>query len=572
MDNANTDSTTKSAAVAAALKNAQQPTLLKSETVKSFKSLHTWTGVGAGMALFIAFFAGAITVFHHELYEWDSYTDIAPKEQNIAQAQVLLESALEEEPGAAESLRLYLAGHEGPQNVAYWYERGDDGTFEAHRFRLTDEQRLDTSLDTAHVADFIYRLHYTAGFMPARLGLYALGIICILYGMALFSGVLLFIPNFLKDLMVVRSGGKNVKRFWLDAHNVIGVISLPMHILFAWSSAILAIGVFFLAPFQYLVFDGDLIETVGPELGVVETPEPTGQAASMLSISELISIAEQEVPGFETEQLRFTHFGDENASVALFGPAAKGTLLSGAGVTINAASGEVISRFDPREASAGATFYRGLTTLHFVDFGGYFVKWTFFLLSMLGAFLFYSGNLLFVESRRKRRQEQQPGKAVTMAKLNTGVCIGSIAGIAMALLATRFFAALDNRSDVTEVAYYAVFFLSLAWAIYRPVALGTRDLLNVAALLCCAIPVIDATLIEMPLWRSFVHGHWSIFMVDLIALMFAGLFLRLARAVSKRAQDGPTNSVWSYREEQEDANGLELGEMPGSVVAAVAKQ
>ena len=43
---------------------------MKAATLRRFLSVHTWMGLIAGMALFIAFYAGAITVFSHELNGW----------------------------------------------------------------------------------------------------------------------------------------------------------------------------------------------------------------------------------------------------------------------------------------------------------------------------------------------------------------------------------------------------------------------------------------------------------------------------------------------------------------------
>lgn len=43
---------------------------LKSTTLRTYTTLHTWVGLVAGFALFVAFYAGAITVFHHELQFW----------------------------------------------------------------------------------------------------------------------------------------------------------------------------------------------------------------------------------------------------------------------------------------------------------------------------------------------------------------------------------------------------------------------------------------------------------------------------------------------------------------------
>lgn len=49
------------------------------------------------------------------------------------------------------------------------------------------------------------------------------------------------------------------------------------------------------------------------------------------------------------------------------------------------------------------------------------------MLGIGGALLFYSGNLLWVEVWRKKRQTLQPVSGVFFARLNSGVCIGCMA-------------------------------------------------------------------------------------------------------------------------------------------------
>ncbi|WP_192814316.1 PepSY domain-containing protein, partial [Xanthomonas graminis] len=43
---------------------------MKAATLRQFLSAHSWMGLLAGMALFIAFYVGAINVFTHELDDW----------------------------------------------------------------------------------------------------------------------------------------------------------------------------------------------------------------------------------------------------------------------------------------------------------------------------------------------------------------------------------------------------------------------------------------------------------------------------------------------------------------------
>jgi uncharacterized iron-regulated membrane protein len=518
---------------------------MNKDTQKTFTDVHTWTGLGAGLLLFIAFYAGALTVFHEDIYNWDRWRATDTPQQNYDEAQRLIEMAIASNPTIVDNLRVDLAGHDRSQHLVRSFKRKEGGGFERFEFRLEEEATLDTRLENAHLSSFIYRLHYTAGIPNGmNLGLYLLGFICVLYGLALVSGVIIFLPNFLRDLFIVRKT-RNLKRFWLDTHNVVGILSLPWHILFAWSSALLAIGALMLAPFQFLVFEDDLREVVGAELGFVELPAPSGETATPLPVSQLVASARHAAPDMDPQHLRFQHYGDSKGSVSLSGPIDSDTLISYATVTLNSNTGDVITVTHPETASAGWTFYRGLFTLHFVDFGGYLVRWVFFLLSMAGAYLFYSGNLLWVESRRRRRSAEQQGSTVFLARLNSGVCIGCMAAISACFVGSRLLMEHPSRADLTEVVYYTVFLASVAWALWRPVAAGARELLILAALASLAIPLVDAVVLDMPPWKSLLRGQWTLFWVQVFAILFALGFWQTSRAVKQRAEHGPANSVWS---------------------------
>ena len=96
-----------------------------------------------------------------------------------------------------------------------------------------------------------------------------------------------------------------------------------------------------------------------------------------------------------------------------------------------------------------------------------------------------------------------------------------------------------------ELTYYLVFAAAIIWAFMRPVARGARDLLLACAAFTISIPFIDALLVHQPLWKSLAQGEVTMATVDVLALLFALLFWRMARAVERRALYGSTNSVWS---------------------------
>jgi uncharacterized iron-regulated membrane protein len=511
---------------------------MKAATLRIFLSVHTWVGLASGMLLFIAFYAGAITVFVHELQGWERPLQATLSQaEALASSQTLVERVLREHPKAAEGLTLVLPGDHGPRPSAYWYETA---TGTQHKFVLEDDGGLGQSPGRSGFVEFIYDLHFTAG-LPRMAGTYLFGAVCILYGLALVSGVVIYAPTFLKDLFALRMG-RNIKRLWQDAHNVVGVLSLPFHVIFAWSGAVLAIGFIMLAPFQFLVFENKLMTVLEQDLEIAPHVEPAGIAKPVLPVAELVRRVELALPGMAAESLFYHDAGDANGQVTAYGEAPQRRLNGFGGVALNAHTGEVINAVGPKDFPPGMAMLRGLQTLHYGNFGGFAVKWFYFLLGLAGAFLFYSGNLLWIEARRKRRQVEQPRRTRFVAGLTIGVCLGCVAGVSAVFLA----AALLPPAWIPR-SYFLVFFISMAWAFLRPPARAAYELLWLCALLTAAIPLGGWIGSGEQLFAALWHGHWHRFLTDATALVMAFAFWRMAVATLWRGWRGDPNSVWALR-------------------------
>ncbi len=504
---------------------------MKAATLRSFLAVHTWMGLLAGMALFIAFYAGAISVFTHELNDWPRQPPAAASPQAPAQAaQALMDATLKQHPQAAESFYLLLPGEHGPQARLYWYQ----GSV-ARQFQLGPYGELRELPQRVGFVDFLYDLHFTAG-LPRTFGTYLFGVVCILYGLALVSGVVIYAPVLLKDLFALRLG-KNIKRLWQDAHNAIGLLSLPFHVIFAWSGAVLCLGVLLLAPFQYLVFDGKLMQLLEPDFELAAHVAASGTRAPPLTVAELLARVRIASPGLVPDSLAYHDAGDANARVEVYGKIAQRHLNTLGGVALEAATGKLLKVVEPRNMPPGMASLRGLQALHYGNFGHAPVKWLYFVLGLAGAFLFYSGNLLWVEARRKRRQPAQPLRTHVMARLTLGVCLGCIAGVSALFVAARVLLPGQERH-----VYYAVFLAALLWALWRPTARGAYELLLLCAATTLLVPLAGlygAPGLVAP-WR-----HGTILLVDLIALLLAWGYWRMARASLRRARDGDQNSVWA---------------------------
>ena len=516
---------------------------MKAATLRTFLAVHTWMGLVSGMLLFIAFYAGAIIVFVHELQGWDRpAAEAMPEAQAHARAQSLVDGVLARHPDAAHSLYLLLPGEHGPMPTLYWYNE-----------QTQQQRRFDPAPDApggfvevpprGGFVEFVYDLHFTAG-LPRQAGTYLFGIACILYGLALVSGVVIYAPVFLKDLFALRVG-RNLKRLWQDAHNVVGVLSLPFHVIFAWSGAVLTIGFVMLAPFQFLVFENKLMQVLEGDFDIAPHVEPAHVARPTLPVAELVRRARIALPGLEVESLSYHDAGDAKAQVTAYGELPQRRLNHLGGVAMNGATGTVVKALGPKDYPPGMAMLRGLQVLHYGSFGGMAVKWLYFVLGLAGAFLFYTGNLLWIEARRKRRQVAQPRRTRFVAGLTIGVCLGCVAGVSAVFLAAGALAQAGGPPAWIPRVYFGVFLAALAWAFVRRPARAAHELLWLCALLTAAVPLAGWLGSGEHLFAAAAHGHWHRFGIDATALVMALAFARMAAATLRRARTGDPNSLWA---------------------------
>lgn len=525
---------------------------MKPNTLRVFNTLHTWVGLMAGWALFIAFFAGALTVFHHELHVWQNPARL--QGHHAADVQVdgpavdaFVQKLVAVHPEAANSVYVGLPSKEEPDFNAYWQDKaGAWQTINGERLNGDKVAQNDTSLDhaTGELSAFLNSLHYSLGL--GMNGMYFMGIISVLYGLALVSGVILHLPRLKKDLFAVRPG-RNLKRFWMDAHNVIGLFSLPFHLIFAITGAMFCLSLVMVMVFNILTFDGKLFEVVPrvtgatPEVSAAGRPSPTMPSAQLLAIAR-----DQGGERFTPNAIRFQRYGDANAVAEVRGDSSR-ALGNGGAVGIHAAANEPNAGKLIANQTAGARdtnhmVLSAMYALHFGTYGDLAVRFVYLLAGLAGAFLFYSGNLLWIETRRKARQATQPRVHKLLAQATVGVCIGTCIGVALC-----FPAALLWPDRAVSYMFWPAFVVAVTWALVRPPIRAAVELLYVAALAALTVPVSNAVLTGDHLFVAALNGRWIVAGFDIGAIAMAVGFVALARATQRRAQNGPAESVWALR-------------------------
>ncbi len=526
---------------------------IRADILRTYQSIHTWTGITTGLLLFIAFFAGALTMFKPQIEQWATPPTQTLQQVPITQLDKLIQAAINNSEKAKDGFIISFNDDDSPIK---WYEKGG-----GRGLRLDDHLRhasfnengewFSQASSTNELGTLVDQLHRTAGIIGnighEDLGVLILGLAAALYFLALISGVIVLLPTLVKNLFALRQH-KGVNRFWLDSHNLVGVVSLPFHLIIAWTVVVFAFHDMFYGGLSILYGDKPLFEP--RERSTIEYS--VSQLHSIDSyIAEVTPLAE----GYQIASMEFSQLNSTSPSLAVELQASGKIMRGGYSDFIYmhpytlAVQYNTISQI---EEGLYGPVVNSLFALHFGNYAGSFGRWLYFALGLLGAFLFYSGNLLWLEKRRQKQAAQRKATKI-MASLTIGVCLGSMLGVAVSMLATKWLYLLSEQINSYYLScYYIAFFAALAYSFARGAAVAAISLLRLLAICCLLIPVTSLIALLLPQLAIWTATDLASITIEAISLIFALLFFIAANKAHHRAYFGEADSIWAVAHQQSD--------------------
>lgn len=536
---------------------------VRTDMIRLAKELHTWVGISSGILLFICFFAGGLSMFQHDLSRWatppqQQLSSIQPYQYNqlVSQVQQYDSETLKSFQINFTSKEFYYAPIQWKAAQAHGQ---DDHDFDTHQNTMLATLNVDGSLkvqqeNLSKLGWLIEQLHETAG-IPGMVGhhtfgVYVMGIVAVLYFLAIMTGLIILLPTLVKDYFAIRKG-KNKKRFWLDAHNVVGITSLPFHILISISVIVFA--------FHDLFYDvmGQLVSKGKPLFdrpAAVKIVEP----APKLDVEKIMVRIQQQAPEYELYSINFRNLDQPNKATARAQLYSADQMLRGDHFDVMMFNPYQTSPYSTNNLNKNTTaldqVIKSMFSLHFGNYGGNITRWLYVILGIGGAFLFYSGNILWIESRIKRQKNpnlppaQQRKDVRFIAALTVGSCIGCVTAIVGGMLLGKWsFMIQPNLLSMNQVlmySYYTIFVLAVIYSFIRGVAIVLPQLLLITAILLFLLPLTSIIALLLPnigLWASYGHLWW----IDFITVLFALAFLRFYQQAKTRQQHAELGSIWS---------------------------
>ncbi|KAA8735616.1 PepSY domain-containing protein [Acinetobacter qingfengensis] len=535
---------------------------VRADIIKVAKNLHTWVGITAGIFLFICFFAGGLTMFQHDLSRWAAPTQQQLPKIELNQYNHLIEEVQKRYPETHQSFLINFSAKEGFNAPMQW-EPAHSSDHDDHGFNAAQGTML-ASLDqqgnlivqqqnVSKIGWLIEQLHETAG-IPGTLGhhtigVYVMGIVAVLYFLAIMSGLIVLLPTLVKDFFAIRPG-KNKKRFWLDTHNVIGITSLPFHIIIAISVIVFAFHDLFYVALGKLAFkDQPLFERPAPM--VIEQKQPK------LDIEKIYHRIHQQTPNYQILGLSLRGLdkpAQANTFAAVYNPdqMLRGDNFDYLSFNPYQTSAYNLSTLDTHASNADR-FIKSMFAIHFGNYGGDVTRWIYLVFGLAGAYLFYSGNILWVESRLKKQKTPNQNIPIQrkdvrfMANLTIGSCLGCMLAIVACLFLSRwynlFILDITSINHYLMYSYYVLFLLIVIYSFLIGAAKALPQLLLMISIFCFMIPF--TTLIAIIFPQSGLFYAKDLYLIDLIILGFSILFLGFYQQAKKRLKNAPEGSIWS---------------------------
>ncbi|AOT08201.1 PepSY-associated TM helix domain-containing protein [Pseudoalteromonas luteoviolacea] len=522
---------------------------VRSDILRTYQSLHTWTGITAGLLLFIGFFAGALTMFSSAINDWATPPNYQLQQVESGKHDILLQHVLSSKPNALKGVTVSFEDGSSPIS---WYGHGSARGFsmDDQVWHATLNDQGEVVAELRHVNELsmlVDYLHRSAGIIGElghdQAGVYVLGIAAFLYFIALVSGLIFLLPSLVKSFFALRKE-KGPNRFWLDSHNLVGIASLPFHIIIAVTVIVFSF---------HDLFYGGLSQVYGekPMFGGGEKhQEVTYEIRDLASLNEIKQATLTYAPGYEVKSVSLSRLTTEHPSATVMIVSDR-TLMRGPHndyVFMNPFTLEINSSSVTSEHGQQGVWGAIVTSffgLHFGSYGGELGRWLYFIMGLGGAFLFYSGNLIWLEKRCKKQSTAQSRSSYFMANLTIGVTLGCAIGIAGTFAANKWLTLGDWNINIAYMwVYYTLFLATMVSSFTFGAARFSLIGLQLFIALCIAIPLNSLIALVFP-----SIGIWSPdsivdLGVEIGALGFAlAAFYALKRA-KKRIYAGEENSIW----------------------------
>lgn len=526
---------------------------MKGTLRQSMSGLHTWCGLTCGWILCAIMLTGTLSVFRDPITHWMEARPMLPPGVGRPPSGIepaALEQALKHLSAQAPDARFWrveLPRQPGDALQLVW--RGPGGNERAalspDTGQLLPQPWGRQTEGGRHFMSFHYSLQ------AGMAGFWIVGWTSMCMLVALVSGIVVHRRIF-QDFFTFRPG--KGQRSWLDAHNGSSVLALPFLFMIVYTGLAIFYTSYMPWPLRAAFGAGEQAHARYQAALTHEAPAPrrarAGTPAQPHALAPLVHQAQQlvgrpartvfmELPGDANMLTRvLTHIDDDDASRTILNPAGS--------VVFDGISGAVlqVKRPDPAQPFASEQVHGVMEALHFARFGGWTVKWLYFISGLMGTLMVATGAILFAVKRRQKSTMAFGAATARVHRAIEALNVAAVAGICVACIAylhgNRWLPAEGAGRTTWEIRVFLLVWLATALhALARPARRAWIEQLGLAALLCVALPLVNAWTTGQHLLAYIAAADWQRASVELVALAFGMVLAAAAYRVRRGWRPSP---------------------------------
>ena len=494
--------------------------------------LHTWAGVVLGSLIFVIFWMGTLSVFDREIDRWMMPATRLAGPATLPAVKLdgpIANTAMQLTQGAS-SWFIRLPSERVPAVELRW--KGEATQQQERRFLHPQTGAVLNDPQTLGGTGFIFPFHYTLRIKWKDIGEWLVGLAGMAMLVMVVSGVVTHRRIF-ADFFTFRPK-KTMQRASLDLHNLMGVLALPIHIFMPLSGVILLFALYWPSAYVGQYPQAKTVE----ESKKAFTAEAYGQfkrlrantpAPITVSLDAMLVTAEKQWPGGKADFVRVWLPGDANSYVEVRRHYLNEVTMHLDQIYLDAATGQVLSRFEAAPVMAVQRFMVGAHRLHFDH---WLLRWLYFLGGLAGCIMIATGFLYWVQSRRISHAKT----GLAGVRVVEALAVFSVPGIVLATLA--FFVANRllpagasvgsyGRATLEMWAFYGAWLCALLHAGLRRQLVWQEQALAISALAMLAV-LLNWVTTHQHLGATLSQGLWAVAGMDLLLLATAGLAWRVA--------------------------------------------
>jgi len=529
--------------------------------------LHTWSSLWFCWLMFAIFLTGTLSVFNAQITQWMQPERMQTADGDPATVQPGQHLTPQDHAAAVNQGLRQLAKYAPDSNMwEIWPRAGEDsvrlfwldkhGMFADRRVAVSTGEQVPEpprpGRDTTggnHFVEFHHELH------AETVGLWIVGIASMAMLVALVSGIVTHRRIF-KDFFTFRPG--KGQRSWLDAHNALGVLTLPFLFMITYTG--LVISVYTYMPAAQLA-QGMLNGQRTPVSEFGPSAASQGQPAQLTALGPLIKQAEAALNSW-TYAVVIDHPGDAAMKVKVYGAVheteqPRHILTTRGFLTFDGVSGALLATSLPHSIpdGGGDASQRTMADLHEVKFADPAVRWLYFICGLAGSAMMATGAILFMVKRRQKSLREFGRATPLVYRLIEILNVAAIAGLALACVAYLWSnrllpLALEERHEWEITTFFGVWLLTLVHAALRPALAAWHEQLTAAAILCLSLPLLNWLTTGQHLLVYAAQGEWGRGAVELTTMLFGVLLLRAAWKVRQKNRPAASLAVKHTRHMQ----------------------